>query len=134
MNIYAILTNRKRAIIALIHSVFFLIVAAMGATSRPFSPIWLHLHDGVTAQLVMLIIYVVVSTILWVLTRYSRCLLERLYFGFCSLSASVGVLRCIFGDPPLHLAAIMRVLLLGCAVVIGFVILREHSAVTELAD
>lgn len=133
MNIYAILTNRKRAIIALIHSVFFLFVAAMGATSGPLSPIWLHLHDGVTGQLLMLIIYLIVSTILWLLTWFSRCLLERLYFGFCSLSATVGVLRSVFGDPPLHLAIVMRVLLLSCAVVTGFVILKEHSE-PELAD
>ncbi len=133
MNSYAILTNRKRAIIALIHSVVFLLIAARGASSPPLQPIWLHLHDGVTSGLIMLIIYLIVSSILWILTRISRCFLERLYFGFCSLSASVGLLRSVFGDPPMHLAIVLRVLLLSCAVITGFVILREHSE-PELAE
>lgn len=133
MNVYAILTNRKRAIIALIHSIAFLLIAARGAGSPPLPPIWLHLHDGVTSGLVMLIIYLIVSSILWTLTWFSRCFVERLYFGFCSLSATVGLLRSIFGDPPMHLAIFLRVLLLSCAVVTGFVILREHSE-PELAD
>lgn len=132
MNSYAILTNRKRAIIALIHSVVFLFIASRGMTSAPFTPIWSH-AAGLAAPLIMLSIYLIVSTILWILTRVSRCFLERLYFGFCSLSASIGLLRSIFGDPPLHLAIIFRVLLLSCAVATGFVILREHSE-PELAD
>lgn len=133
MNQYAILTNRKRAIIALIHSVVFLLIAARGATAPPLSPIWLHLHDGLTVPLVMLIVYVIVSSILWLLTRISRCFLERLYFAFCSSSASVGVVRYLFGDPPLHLAIVLRVLLLSCAVVTGLVIMREHTE-PELAE
>ena len=132
MNSYAILTNRKRAIIALIHSFAFLLIAARGATSAPLTPIWIH-AGGRTTSLIMLVIYLIVSSILWTLTRLSRCFLERLYFGFCSLSATVGVLRTVFGDPPLHLAIAMRVLLLSCAVVTGFVILREHSE-PELAN
>ncbi len=127
MNNYAIVTNRKRAIIALIHSVVFLLIAARGAASPPLAPLWLHLHDGIAGQLIMLLMYLVVSSILWQLTRVSRCFLERLYFGFCSLSATVGLLRSIFGDPPMHLAIVLRVLLLSCAVISGFVILREHS-------
>jgi hypothetical protein len=133
MNDYSILTNRKRAIIALIHSVFFLVVAAIGITSSPSPPIWLHLHNGFTAALAMLIIYLVVSSILWILTRVSRCSLERFYFGFCSLSASVGLLRSIFGDPRMHLAIFIRVLLLTCAVITGLVILKEQSE-PELAE
>ena len=127
MNDYAILTNRKRAIIALIHSVFFLMVAAVGITSPRLLPIWLRLHDAFSAALAMLIIYLIVSSILWQLARVSRCSLERFYFGFCALSATVGLLRSIFGDPPMHLAIFIRVLLLTCAVVMGLVILKEHS-------
>ena len=133
MNSYAILTNRKRAIIALIHSFAFLLIAAHGATSAPLQPIWLHLHDGLTAPLVMLIVYLVVSSILWILTCISRCFLERLYFGFCSLSATVGLLRSVLGDPPMHLAIVLRVLLLSFAVITGFVLLKEHSE-PELAE
>lgn len=127
MNDYAILTNRKRAIIALIHSVFFLMLAAVGITSPRLLPIGLRLHDAFGAALAMLIIYSIVSSILWLLTRSSRCSLERFYFGFCSLSATVGLLRSIFGDPLLHLAIFIRVLLLTGAVVTGLVILKEHS-------
>src|SRR5689334_23312173 len=132
MNSYAILTNRKRAIIALIHSVVFLLIAARGASSPPLTPIWLP-HASLTASLVMLIVYLIVSSILWQLTRVSRCFLERLYFGFCSLSATTGLLRSIFGDPPLHLAIVFRVLMLTCAVITGFVILKEQSE-PELAE
>jgi hypothetical protein len=132
MNSYAILTNRKRAIIALIHSVFFLLFASRGMSSAPLTPIWIH-SAGLTAPIIMLVIYLIVSSILWQLTRISRCMLERLYFGLCSLSATVGLLRSIVGDPPLHLAIVLRVLLLSCAVVTGFVILREHSD-PQLAD
>ena len=133
MNSYAVLTNRKRVIIALVHSVVFLLLAARGATSPPLSPIWLQLHDGVTGGLILLVIYLIVSSILWALTYYSRCFLERLYFGFCSLSATTGLLRSIFGDPPMHLAALLRVMLLSCAVITGFVILKEHSQL-EMVD
>jgi hypothetical protein len=81
----------------------------------------------------MLVVYLIVSSILWQLTRISRCFLERLYFGFCSLSATAGLLRTVFGDPPMHLAVIFRVLMLTCAVITGFVILKEHSE-PELAE
>ncbi len=131
MNSYFILTNRKRAIIALIHSVAFLFIAAMGFTGSPWKPIWMQAR--LTAPLAILAIYVIVSSILWVLTRFSRCPLERFYFAFCSLSASVGVFRSLLGDPPLHLAIVLRVLLLSCAVVTGLVILKEHSE-PEVAD
>ena len=57
MNDYAILTNRKRAIIALIHSVFFLMLAAVGITSPRLLPIGLRLHDAFGAALAMVIIY-----------------------------------------------------------------------------
>ena len=133
MNDYAILTNRKRAIIALIHSVFFLMLAAIGITSPRLLPISLRLYDAFGPALAMLIIYLIVSSILWLLTRASCCSLERFYFAFCSLSATVGLLRSIFGDPPMHLAIFIRVLLLTCAVITGLVILKEHSE-PELAE
>lgn len=132
MNSYAILTNRKRAIIALIHSVVFLFIASRGASSPPLTAIWLP-HESLTAPVIMLVIYLIVSSILWQLTRVSRCFIERLYFGFCSLSATAGLLRSVFGDPPMHLAIIFRVLMLTCAVITGFVILKEHSE-PELAE
>lgn len=127
MNEFAILTNRKRAIIALVHSVVFLLIAVAGVASARIAPIWVRIHTAFGAAVAMLAIYSIVTTILLILTFVSRCSIERAYFGFCSTSAGVGFLRALFGDPPLHAAQIMRVLMLACAVCIGFIILREHS-------
>lgn len=124
---YAILTNRKRAIIALVHSVFFLLVALVQAASAPMQPVWIHIHTAFGATIALLSIYAIVTTVLLILTWYSRCALERLYFAFCTTSASAGLFRILFGDPPFHLAGIVRVLMLGLAVLTGFVILREQS-------
>ena len=124
---FAIINNRKRAIIALIHSVFFLGVAGVQLAishAEPFS--------GRTAGIVLLVIYVVVTTVLLILLRYSRCTRERLYFAFCAASAAFGLVRILLGDPVLH-ANVLRVLLLFCAVVIGTGILRTHSAAPVLA-
>jgi hypothetical protein len=127
MNEYAVLTNRKRAIIALIHSVFFLLVALMGFASAPALPFSVRIHTAFGAAVAMLAIYATVTIVLLILTGFSRCSLERLYFGFCSTSAGVGLLRILFGDPPLHLAVLVRVAMLSFAVFTGLVILREHS-------
>lgn len=124
---YAILTNRKRAIIALVHSVFFLLIALVQAASAPMQPIGIRIHTAFAATVALLAIYFVVTTVLLILTCSSRCSLERLYFAFCSTSASAGLFRILFGDPPFHLAGVVRVLMLGLAVFTGFVILREHS-------
>ena len=126
MSRFAIINNRKRAIIALIHSVFFLGVAAVQLAishATPFST-----RGGkVVAGAILLGIYIVVTTVLLVLLRYSRCTRERLYFALCSASAAFGLVRILLGDPVLH-ANVLRVLLLGAAVIIGTSILRTHSA------
>ena len=133
MNQYAVLSNRKRAIIALIHSVFFLMVAFMGAFSQPIQPVWIRIHDAVGAAVSMIAVYAIVTTILLILTKISRCSIERLYFGFCAASAGTGLIRLILGDAPHHLAVFVRVLMLSLAVFTGLIILREHSQ-PELAD
>jgi hypothetical protein len=124
---YAILTNRKRAMIALVHSVFFLLIAMIQLASAPMLPIWIRLHSALGSAVALLAIYLVVTSVLLVLTWYSRGSLERLYFALCSTSAGAGLFRVVFGDPRLHLAGITRVLMLGFAVFTGFGILREHS-------
>jgi hypothetical protein len=124
---YAILTNRKRAIIALVHSVFFLLIALVQAVSASMPPLWIHIRTAFGAAVALLAVYFIVTAVLLTLTWSSRCSLERLYFAFCSTSASAGLFRILFGDPPFHLAGIVRVLMLGLAVFTGFVILREHS-------
>lgn len=127
MESYAILTNRKRAIIALIHSVVFLSIATIGLASRPKAGLLYPQIAFSTGKLAIFAVYLIVTTVLLVLTHYSRCLRERAYFGFCSASAGVGLVRALFGDPVPHIGPVARVLLLSTAVFLGFVVLAAHS-------
>ena len=125
MHTFSILTNRKRAIIALVHTVIFLCIAALQTAlshARAFS---LH-GDKVVGGIVLLTIYVIVTTVLLVLLRYASHSSERLYFALCATSAAFGLLRVLLGDPALH-AGVLRVCLLSCAVIVGAMILRTHS-------
>ena len=122
MHCYIILTNRKRAIVALVHSVAFLGIALYGVFSgvRPLgaaSPASAWTVAGV---------YVAVSIALAVLAAISGNWRERLYFAFCATSATFGLARQILGDPPMHFAVYVRVAMLSCAVVTGLVIVRAH--------
>ncbi len=125
---YGVLTNRKRAVIALIHSVAFLLIALRSLALA--SGVNGLLHEGrATAALVTFSIYLVVTTVLLLLVRYSACVKERLYFGFCASSAGVGLLRAIFGDTTLRVGQPLRVLMLVCAVLVGTVIVRTHPEI-----
>ena len=124
MDRFAILNNRKRAIIALVHTVFFLGVAAVQLAISHALPFSAH---GTRAGIALLAIYVVVTLVLLVLLRLSGCAREKLYFAFCTAGAALGLVRILLGDPVLH-ANVLRVLLLFCAVVVGSGILRRHSA------
>lgn len=131
MKRYAILTNRKRSIIALIHSVVFALIALVGIVrAAEVAPIWLKTSG--TSAVVTLIIYLIVSSVLIVLFRVSRPTIEKLYFAFCASSASLGLLRNIVGDENMPPARYFRFGMLLCAVLTGFVILRHHSR--ELVD
>ena len=127
MERFAIINSRKRAIIALVHSVFFLGVAAVQLAVSRALPLSVH-GERASSGVVLLAIYLIVTTVLLVLLRYSACARERLYFAFCAASAVFGLIRIVLGDPVLH-ANVLRVLLLLCAVVIGTAILRTHSTV-----
>jgi Na+/melibiose symporter-like transporter len=127
MDRFAIISNRKRAIIALIHSVFFLGVAGVQLAISHAAPFSIR-GEKVAGGIVLLTIYVIVTTVLLILLRFSRCTKEKLYFAFCAASAAFGLVRIWLGDPVLH-ANVLRVLLLFCAVIIGSGILRSHSAV-----
>jgi len=129
MDRFAILNSRKRAIIALVHSVFFLGVAGLQLAISHAAPFSLR-GEKVFGGVALLAIYVIVTAVLLVLLRYSRCVQERLYFALCAGSAGFGLLRILLGDPVLH-ANVMRVLLLLCAVVMGTAILRSHSALSQ---
>ncbi|HET8667214.1 MAG TPA: hypothetical protein VFM10_04475 [Terriglobales bacterium] len=128
MNQFAILNNRKRAVIALVHTVVFLLIAVIQtALSRPAAGFNLH-GQNTPSTLALLAIYSLVTTILLALFRFSRAGIERLYFACCATSASFGLFRSLAGDPPLHFAQYIRVFMLLCAVLVGTHILRAHSA------
>jgi hypothetical protein len=125
MHTFSILTNRKRSIIALVHTVIFLCITALQTAlshARAFS---LH-GDKVAGGIALLSIYIIVTTVLLVLLRYASNTSERLYFALCATSATFGLVRVLLGDPALH-AGVLRVCLLSCAVIVGATILRTHS-------
>ena len=124
MTEFAILTNRKRALIALIHSVVFLGVAMHGFVS-PKAGILRGL--GASSDFLLVMIYMTVSSVLAWLVGISRGMRERFYFASCTCSAGFGLLRAIFGDAILPAAQYMRVAMLATAVAIGTWILRSFS-------
>ena len=126
MKSFGILTNRKRAIIALIHTVLFLCIAALQTALSHAAAFSLH-GDRVVGGVVLLAIYTIVTTVLLILLNVADCATEKLYFALCATSASLGFLRILLGDPVLH-AGVLRVLLLSGAVIVGTIILRRHSA------
>ena len=134
MDRFAVITNRKRAIVALLHSMLFLLVAALQLTLSRATAFSLH-GDKATAGVILLAIYSVVTTVLLTLLRASECAKEKLYFAFCVSSAVFGLVRILLGDPVLH-ANWLRVFFLTCAVLTGTIILRRYSesASVEEAD
>jgi len=130
MNEFGILTNRKRALIALIHSLVFLGIAMHGFAS-PKAGILLPGFVA-TADLILIAIYLVVVSILAWLVGISRGAKERVYFVLCGTSATFALLRTIFGDAALPAAQYLRVIMLSSAVLVGTLILRSFSRpVTE---
>jgi len=130
MDSFSILNSRKRAIVALVHSIIFLAVAGVQAAVSHAEPLAIH-GSRATGGLILLGIYVVVTTVLLLLLKASDCTKEKLYFALCAGSASFGLVRIVMGDQVLHVN-IMRVLLLGCAVLVGMMILRTHSLRAQL--
>ena len=122
---FAVLTNRKRALVALIHSFVFLGIASHGFAS-PKTGIFLPARVP-TADIVLISIYLVVASILAWLMTISRCARERLYFALCATSATSGLLRSIFGDSALPAAQYLRVIMLTSAVIVGISIWRSFS-------
>jgi hypothetical protein len=120
MSPYFVLTNRKRAIVALAHTVVFLGIAMAG--------FWMVIHPlGAESPLSAWIIAGVYAAVASVLAACSRNGLERLYFAFCTTSAAFGLARQIVGDPRLFVAVYIRVAMLGCAVIAGLAIMRRHE-------
>lgn len=124
MNAFSVLTNRKRVLIALVHSVVFLGIAMHGfAAPKPA----LSLHGpGAAAGLTSVLICATVALVLLRLACVAGCTKERVYFALCAGSASFGLLRTWFGDAGLPEAQYLRVFLLTYAALIGAWILRSH--------
>lgn len=123
MNHFGVLTNRKRAFIALIHSIFFLGIAIHGFAA-PKGGI---LHGGPGGDFALVIIYLVVASILAWLVGISRSGIERAYFTLCICSVGFGLLRTVFGDSSMPEAQYLRVILLSSAVAVGGLIVRTFS-------
>src|SRR3954452_20287510 len=125
-----VLTNRKGAIIELIHSVVFLSIALRSvAVPTPSHSVFASIqsHSGASASVALTTIFLIVTAILAILFAVSRNSRERLYFGLCTISAGTGLLRCLVGDPPFHSANYIRATMLVCAVVVGTLIWRGYS-------
>ena len=128
---FSILTNRKRAIVALVHSVVFLLIAARQMVAvNPAAGIWVP-STVPRGTWVLCCIFTVVSSILLWLFVISRGKMEKFYFGLCTVSATSGLLRTAFGDQAFHAGLYIRVVMLVSAVLVGLLIVRTHSEYAE---
>ncbi len=136
MNRFRILNNRKRAIIALVHSLFFGLLASyqLMINQHP-APLAGAVAGHLAGPMILTLIYFTVTMVLLILVMASRGPIEKLYFAFCSTSAAVGLFRVLLGDPTVYAGNLVRVVMLGCAVLTGFQILRFHQEPQpQLAD
>ena len=130
MSAFAVLTNRKRALVALIHAAAFLGLAVRDfVVSARLSGI-LAASTGTTRSRIFAVVYLIVCIILAYLLIISRCAVEQVYFAFCTTSASTGLVRAIAGDAAFPSGQYLRMALLGCAVLTGVVIVKAHSSQT----
>jgi hypothetical protein len=126
MGEFSILTNRKRAIVALVHSVVFLLIATRQMiAANPTAGIWVPSVS--TGTWILCGIFTLVSSILLWLFVISRGRMEKIYFGLCTVSATSGLLRTAFGDQAFHAGLYIRVVMLVSAVLVGLLIVRVHA-------
>ena len=124
---FSILTNRKRAIVALVHSVLFLLIAVRQmVAATPAAGVWLPSTVRPGTWILCGIFAIVSSILLWLLV-ISRGWMEKFYFAFCTISASSGLLRTAAGDQAFHSGLYIRVVMLVSAVLVGVMIVRRHS-------
>ena len=127
MGEFTILTNRKRALVALVHSIVFLLIAfRQMVAATPAAGIWFPATVS-TGTWVLCCVFVIVSAILLWLFFISRGRMEKLYFGMCVVSATSGLLRTAAGDQAFHAGLYIRVVMLTTAVLVGLLIVRMHS-------
>jgi hypothetical protein len=136
MNSFRILNSRKRALIALVHSVFFGLLALYQLLSNYHPAPLIGATSGhFVGPATLTTIYFIVTIVLFVLVLASRGALEKLYFAFCATSAGVGLFRVVVGDPTIYTGNFIRVLMLACGVFTGTLILRVHAeAQAQFAD
>ncbi len=124
---FSILTNRKRAIVALVHSVVFLMIAVRQMiAAQPAAGIWVASTVSRGTWILCGIFALVSAILLWLLV-ISRGWMEKSYFGLCTVSATSGLLRTAVGDQAFHAGLYLRVVMLLSAVLVGLLIVREHS-------
>jgi hypothetical protein len=125
---FRILNSRKRAIIALVHSLAFGLLAFYQFLTNYHPLALIRASAGHFAvPIALTVVYLSVTTVLILLATISIAAVEKLYFLCCSASAGAGLLRVAVGDPTLNAGNMLRVAMLGAAVIIGFFILRIHS-------
>jgi hypothetical protein len=131
---FSILTNRKRAIVALVHSVVFLLIAVRQmVAANPVAGVWVAPSVS-RGTWILCGIFAVVSAILLWLFLISRGWMEKMYFGFCTISATSGLLRTAAGDQAFHVGLYVRVIMLVSAVFVGLLIVRTHSRTAAQAS
>jgi hypothetical protein len=124
---FSILTSRKRAIVALAHSLVFLLIAVRQmVAANPAAGVWLPSRVPPGTWALCAIFATVSSILLWLLV-ISRGWMEKFYFGFCTLSATSGLLRTAAGDQAFHAGLYIRVIMLISAVLVGLLIVGVHS-------
>jgi hypothetical protein len=127
MDGFSILTNRKRAIVALVHSVVFLLIAVRQMiAANPAAGIWVASTVSRGTWILCGIFTIVSSILLWLLV-ISRGWMEKFYFAFCTVSATSGLVRTAAGDQAFHAGLYIRVVMLVSAVLVGLLIVRLHS-------
>ena len=131
---FSILTNRKRAIVALVHSVVFLLIAVRQMfAAQPSTGIWVASTVS-RGTWILCGIFAIVSAILFWLLVISSGWMEKFYFGFCTISASSGLVRTAAGDQTFHAGLYIRVVMLVSAVLVGLLIVRMHSRPLSRAE
>ncbi len=124
---FSILTNRKRAIVALVHSVVFLLIAVRQmVAANPAAGIWVASTVSRGTWILCGIFTIVSSILLWLFVISSGWM-EKFYFGLCTISASSGLVRTAAGDQTFHAGLYIRVVMLVSAVLVGLLIVRAHS-------
>ena len=131
-----ILNSRKRAIVALVHSVVFGLLASYQLLSNYHPvPLIVATPGHLVGPAILSTIYLIVSVVLLILVLASRGPVEKLYFAFCATSAGIGLMRIVLGDPTTYTGNFIRVFMLGCGIFTCLFILRLHSeSQPEFAD